>query len=189
MSGSPKGSLGRLCATESNASKRGRSYGKSGDAGNPYWGIDTDAFVINGNTMLYKDIDGPALIPDDELQESRGKGKIFGPSLYSASGFRILLSEREIVQRVNIDTLLPMSEVDLDVKDSVIYVIKASFEANIRGDIDLASFIQGHWFGCACGFPRRRWQQLCGSHWRCSVGKTLRGFFEPNAMVVQGPPS
>lgn len=37
------------------------------------WTIDTDAFVIDSKTVLYKDIDGSALVSDNHLQKSRGE--------------------------------------------------------------------------------------------------------------------
>ena len=65
--------------------------------------IDTDSLVINGKTLLQKQLDRALLMGRNQLQQSGGKVKHILPTLVQAAILVISFGEREVVQQVHVN--------------------------------------------------------------------------------------
>ena len=104
--------------------------------------IDTDSLVINGNTLLLKQLNSALLMGRNQLQQSRGKVERVPPTLVQGAIPIITFREREVMQQVHMNYLPFMTEGDNHVEYSIVYVIEVSLQTDKLRDIDITVLVQ-----------------------------------------------
>ena len=125
------------------------------------WTVDTDTFVINGNTLLLEKFDCAPLMGRNQFLQSRGEVKHVPPTVVQAAVPVMSFCERKIVQKVHVNQLPLAVEGDDHVKNPVIYILKMHLKSNKLRNIDHPILIQLDWFPQLVGRPGRQVRHVC----------------------------